>query len=158
MKLRSLVVLSFVSACAQATPAGPGDEPDAPVVRPPVTYHKNGTVETGDLKFASVAEFQQSDDFVTHGRRCGSTHVPQNNRAAPTDCSFSSTTIQSEYMPDVTFTIPVVVHVIQKTDGTGDISDELVHSQIEILNEDFDALAGSPGSSHPPWNVWNKPR
>lgn len=50
-------------------------------------------------------------------------------------------------------TIPVVVHVIHNGDaiGTGEnITDAQVLSQIDVLNEDFRRLAGSPGfNSHP---------
>lgn len=146
MKSRSLVVLVILAACSPNT-APDGSNPTQPTHRPPVTYHKNGTVETGDLRFASVAEFQRSADFVTHGRRCASDQVPKLLKAAASDCSFSSTSIKDEYMPDVTFTIPVVVHVIQKTDGTGHVDEALIHSQIEVLNEDFDAIAGTPGGN-----------
>ncbi|MEO8699666.1 MAG: pre-peptidase C-terminal domain-containing protein [Kofleriaceae bacterium] len=146
MKFRGLAVATILSACAQsAAPAGGGD-PVAPADRPPVTYHKNGTVETGDLRFASVVEFQQSQDFIEHGRRCASDNTIQNSRAAATDCSFTSTSIKPEYSPDSVFTIPIVFHVVQKTDGTGNVPEDLIHSQIEILNEDFDALAGTPGA------------
>ena len=144
MKFRSLVLLALVACSPNSAPDG--SAPTQPTVRPPVTYHKNGTVETGDLRFASVEEFQKSEDFVVHGRRCASDREPNHNRAAPTDCSFTSTSIKPEYAADATLTIPVVFHVIKKTDGTGDIDESLIHSQIEILNEDFDALAGTPGA------------
>jgi hypothetical protein len=42
--------------------------------------------------------------------------------------------------------IPVVYHVISNTSGDGEISDELLQSQIDILNEDFQAIAGTPGA------------
>src|SRR5688500_6623081 len=141
MKFRSLALLTvLVAACSQNT-APDSSVPTEPTTRPPVTYHKNGTVETGDLKFASVEEFQRSEDFAIHGRRCASDRVPNHTRAAPTDCSFTSTSIKAEYNPSDVLTIPVVFHVIKKTDGTGDVPEALIHSQMEILNEDFDALA-----------------
>ena len=79
MKFRSLAVCSFltmVTACSPNT-ASDGSNPTEPTVRPPVTYHKNGTVETGDLRFATVEAFQHSQDFFTNGRRCeiGRAHV-----------------------------------------------------------------------------------
>lgn len=114
--------------------------------RPQVTYHKDGTVETGDLKFSTVEAFQRSEDFVQHGRRCALDREPAANTRAATDCSFNQTSIKPEYEPDAVFTIPVVFHIIQKTDGTGAIDDSLIHSQIDVLNEDFDALAGTPGA------------
>jgi hypothetical protein len=67
----------------------------------------------------------------------------------PSDCSYNSTTIKPEYAPSVvTYTIPVVVHVIQRTSGsTGYISPAKVQTQIDILNEDFLAIAGTNGAN-----------
>lgn len=68
-------------------------------------------------------------------------------RGSPSDCSFSRTRIEPEYEPSVEkYRIPVVVHVISQTNGTGNISDQRVISQIEILNEDFQAIAGTNGA------------
>lgn len=41
-------------------------------------------------------------------------------------------------------TIPVVVHIVH-LDGTENISDAQVQSQIDILNEDFGKISGTPG-------------
>ena len=54
--------------------------------------------------------------------------------------------INSEYYISNTITIPVVFHIITNLDGTGDIDDSLIISQVEILNEDFGALNGTPGA------------
>ncbi len=65
----------------------------------------------------------------------------------PSDCSLSSTNPDSAYDPsNGVYRIPVVVHVIQRTDGTGALSDARVTSQIDILNEDFRAIAGTLGA------------
>ncbi|MCB9916715.1 MAG: zinc metalloprotease [Planctomycetes bacterium] len=64
---------------------------------------------------------------------------------APSDCGYSSTTIKGDYDPGETLVIPVVVHVLQTSGGTGYVSPALVQSQIDILNEDFQALPGTPG-------------
>jgi PKD repeat protein len=142
-----LLTLCVVAGCAPNSASGIDPSSDhEPVDRPPVTYHKNGTVETGDQRFPSVTAFQQSEDFIVHGRRCAS-EDRKLLRAAPSDCSLSSTSIKPEYQPDAVFTIPVVWHVIKKTDGTGDISQALIHSQMDILNEDFQALPGTPGAN-----------
>ncbi len=80
------------------------------------------------------------------GLRC---HTPVFERAEPetaSDCAYNSTTIQSQYDPLYVFDIPVVFHVIQNAGGTGNITDAKVISQIEVLNEDFRALAGSNGA------------
>jgi len=66
---------------------------------------------------------------------------------SPTDCSFSTTNPAPEYDPSVEkYRIPVVVHVIQRTNGTGAMTDARVQSQIDILNEDFLAIAGTNGA------------
>ena len=63
------------------------------------------------------------------------------------DCSSSRTTIRPEYDPSVEkYRIPVVVHIIESNSGTGSVPDSRVYSQIEILNEDFQAIAGSNGA------------
>lgn len=66
----------------------------------------------------------------------------------PSDCSQTSTNPLPVYAPAVVWEIPVVVHVIANTAGTqGVVSDALIASQIEILNEDFQALLGTPGAA-----------
>ncbi|MHA7813899.1 MAG: zinc metalloprotease [Phycisphaerales bacterium] len=68
-------------------------------------------------------------------------------RGTPSDCTFSRTRIEPEYDPSVEkYRIPVVVHIIERTNGTGSVSDARVHSQIEVLNEDFQAIAGTNGA------------
>jgi len=63
------------------------------------------------------------------------------------DCTFSFTDPKAEYDPSVVkYRIPVVVHIIQHSGGDGVISDALVQSQIDVLNEDFLALTGTPGA------------
>jgi hypothetical protein len=79
--------------------------------------------------------------------RCGTPALPANwHDLGPSDCSATSTNPTSAYDPGALYDIPVVVHVIQKTDGTGFISSALVQSQIDILNEDFLALPGTNGA------------
>jgi hypothetical protein len=80
--------------------------------------------------------------------RCGTPdRRPLPGLDSPTDCSYTRTNPDAAYDPGVgVFRIPVVVHVIQRTDGTGFIPDARVRSQIDILNEDFRALAGTLGA------------
>lgn len=105
------------------------------------------------FSFSSLQEYFSSAYFRTGGKRCGTDQV---NAAAsrmmapagaPSDCSLASTTILGEYYPPDYYVIPVVFHVMYKADGTGNISDTLIESQIDILNEDFGALAGTPGAA-----------
>lgn len=66
------------------------------------------------------------------------------NSLAGADCSSNNTNPLPQYDPGSVYEINVVVHVI--TNGsTGNITDAMVESQIEILNEDFLALAGTNG-------------
>ena len=68
-------------------------------------------------------------------------------RGAPSDCSLNNTNPAPAYSPGVSkLRIPVVVHVIQSTSGTGFIPESRVRSQIDILNEDFLALSGTNGA------------
>jgi len=70
-----------------------------------------------------------------------------NTAGSPSDCSFSTTNPAPEYDPSVEkYRIPVVVHIIQSTNGTGSMTDARVQSQIDVLNEDFLAIAGSNGA------------
>jgi len=62
------------------------------------------------------------------------------------DCTFTFTDPAAEYAPTVAlYRIPVVVHIIEDSLGDGAISDALVQTQIDVLNEDFLALTGTPG-------------
>ncbi|MCB1035856.1 MAG: hypothetical protein KDD47_18695, partial [Acidobacteria bacterium] len=64
------------------------------------------------------------------------------------DCNASSTNPTSDYDSTFLWRIPVVVHILMDTAcATGIISDSLVQSQIDILNEDFQAIAGTNGQN-----------
>ncbi len=109
----------------------------------------DGTVKVDGLVFKNISEYLHSDYFITSGKRCGTDAKRQYYKGIPqgstADCSLSKTVIRSEYWPSGTLIIPVVFHIIHKTDGTGNITDQQVQDQVEIMNEDFGALAGSLG-------------
>ncbi len=65
----------------------------------------------------------------------------------PSDCSDTSTNPLGIYSPSAlpVLEIQVVFHVIQNTAGVGNIPDTAVFSQMEVFNEDFRAMAGTPG-------------
>ena len=107
--------------------------------------------------FAVGASAQQVDDalfarFFAHDhQRCGTPDprllpgVPGID--SPGDCTLSRTIPDAQYDPSAgVYRIPVVVHIIQRTDGRGSMPDSRVLSQIEVLNEDFRALDGSLGA------------
>src|SRR3569833_2367503 len=59
------------------------------------------------------------------------------------DCGKSLTVINPAYSDGRVFVVQVVFHLIEKTDGTGHITEDQVNSQIQILNEDCPANANS---------------
>jgi len=64
-----------------------------------------------------------------------------------TDCSMAQTNPGPQWEPLAVIRIPVVVHVIMDAAcAQGVLTDAQVTSQIDILNEDFRALAGTPGA------------
>jgi len=64
------------------------------------------------------------------------------------DCTSTLTSVSEEYWPKgLTLSIPIWFHVIHKSNGTGNISDARIKAQIEVLNEDYKALAGTKGSN-----------
>ncbi len=62
------------------------------------------------------------------------------------DCDLSITNPLVDYQPsNEKYRIPVVVHVIQNTQGAGFLSEQEIRDQIEMLNWDFLAIPGTPG-------------
>jgi hypothetical protein len=105
---------------------------------------------SGTYVFTSWFEYSGSDFFRNNDMRCG-TAPPMSDgkiQAGTGDCSSSFNNPLPEYAPSVAhYRIPVVVHVMTHKNGSGNISDALILSQIDILNEDFQALAGSNGQN-----------
>ncbi|MSR62429.1 MAG: zinc metalloprotease [Planctomycetes bacterium] len=99
--------------------------------------------------FYTWQQYTSSPLFQQLNLRCG-TKAPGSvlDRMPTSDCSASSTTIQPEYVAagHTLYRIPVVVHIL--TSGSaGSMSDARVRSQIDVLNEDFQALAGTLGEN-----------
>lgn len=116
----------------------------------PFSIDQNGQISIDGLHFSSTEQYYQSDYFKKTGKRCGA-KSPSGLRsllASPkdaADCTVALTVIQEKYWPAVVLTIPVVVHVIHRTDGLGYVDEATVRRQIQVLNEDFGALSGSLG-------------
>ncbi|MCZ6682942.1 MAG: zinc metalloprotease [Planctomycetota bacterium] len=113
----------------------------------------DGTVRAGDLVFDSWQAYFESHYFQENGSRCG-TVINQNNPPAPhggsaSDCTYNFTNPSAAYDPAVgRLRIPVVVHVIRNSSGTqGNITEAMVASQIDVLNEDYLALPGTNGQN-----------
>ncbi len=80
--------------------------------------------------------------------RCATPFAPDGTgEDGPADCSFNQTNPLAQYAPTYEMKIPVVFHVISNTSGRGNISDARVRAQIDILNEDYGALPGTPGAA-----------
>jgi len=112
----------------------------------------DGTVYAGGMVFSSLSEYFGSKYFKAEGKRCGSMHRYQKQgrlgfpQGSTGDCSLSKTVIKSEYEPGQVYIIPIVFHIIHKTGGEGNISDQRIYDQVEVLNEDYRAMAGTLGS------------
>jgi hypothetical protein len=114
---------------------------------------KDGTIKAGPHTFKNFSDYFKSKFFKERGK-CKTQRFPKHKSTAaadafiegyPSDCDFTQTVIRSEYWPNDPSTIPVVFHIIYKSDGTGDISDQRVIDQVTVLNEDYRALPGTMG-------------
>lgn len=102
-------------------------------------------------EFYSWQAYTSSDLFKAKGLHCAFDVAELAQRStgllgSPSDCSYNNTNIKAEYGPNFIIEIPVVVHVIKHTNGQGNVSNAKVQTQIDILNEDFRAIAGTNGS------------
>lgn len=155
-KLAILTASAVLAATAQAQQyAGPGA--NAPFNDKLSVYEEeDGTIVASDADgtytFLSWGEYFTSRFFVRHQMRCGKDWLRQppigsDPAGSTADCTMNTTNPANEYDPGVAkYCIPVVVHVIEHNNGNGFISDNKVKSQIDILNEDFLALAGTNGA------------
>lgn len=152
------------AALAQGRPSAARFE--GPTKAPAFWIHDDGTVEAngadGRIVFEDIQSYVASDWFIANGRRCGLPAEIDRPAGEPidpnqggvaggssNDCSCSRTNPLSIYdaANGPVYRIPVVVHVIQNSSGTqGFISESCVQSQIDILNEDFNAIPGTPGA------------
>jgi hypothetical protein len=96
--------------------------------------------------FSSWQDYYTSSYFIENGKRCGKPESIVPRAVSPGDCTFTFTNPSGDYVPGDVYEIPVVVHILEHSNGNGAISDALVQSQIDILNEDFRALSGTPGA------------
>ena len=106
-------------------------------------------VEIGGQIYENWSEYFQSDQFRLNGGRCGTamSGLAEKMLSDPSDCALYSTDPLPEYDAGDYYPIEIVVHIIENSTGSqGAVSDALVHSQIDILNEDFQALFGTPGA------------
>jgi len=113
----------------------------------PPNSPQEGVITVNGQTFQTWAEYTSSPTFRAQGLRC---HTPERDPlviSPPSDCSGNSTNPSIIYDATSVRRVQVVVHVITSTGGSGNITDNKVFSQIDILNEDFKAIAGSNGAN-----------
>lgn len=149
--LLSMCALAF--GCAAETAPDIGAQNQEAAQEAIIDFLPDGKVKYKGKTYADGTEWAQSEAFRQDGLRCG-TRQPQianfGPPGSPDDCTFSNTNIDPVYNPGTILRIPVIWHAIERTDGTGFVSDEQIHSQIDILNEDFRAMVGTPGNPENP--------
>lgn len=146
------VVLATFSIPAGVVQAGEGDG----VARHALAIEsEDGTVIAGERMFADWPSYFASDYFRVNNRRCGTMASLQQAEGpvsprdgSASDCTMNYTNPAVVYDPSVVkYRIPIVVHVLRNSTGSqGNLSAALIQSQIDILNEDYLALAGTPGA------------
>lgn len=113
------------------------------------SVNRAGEILAGEQSFSNLQEYVSSEYFRGSGKRCGAKRpdIQFDSRLeqAVADCTASLTVIQDRYWPDVSYSVQVWWHVIHKSDGTGNISDNIIHDQIAVLNEDFRAMTATMG-------------
>jgi len=111
-----------------------------------ITRMENGKVEVAGTVYDTRLDYYQSEHFHRFGQRCGTRHTNNSmpRGGAQGDCDAFGTSILPTYQPSMgRVGIPVVVHVIQATNGEGNVPISEIEAQIEILNDAFLARSGS---------------
>ena len=124
-----------------------------PIVQPAMSTFSDGSVLADGVYYPTRADFLQSDYFRQNGLRCGTPPAlnrlndPEPSLGSASHCTLGQTVIQGEYYLDRAYVIPVVFHVITAAGGvTGNVSDQRIRDQVEVMNQDFRALPGTMGS------------
>ena len=164
----ALVAAATLAVSATAVAQSRGSGKPGPARPAPFWVHDDGSVEVNDplgrFVFADIEAYLASDVFVRNGRRCGLPDIGDRivgppvddvpggvaGAGTPSDCSCNGTDPDPVYdaSSGLTYVIPVVFHVIRNSSGTqGNISEACIQNQVETLNEDFNAIPGSPGAA-----------
>ena len=94
----------------------------------------------------ALKALHESEAFHESGARCGTLEMSARPQPRSTsDCSFTRTIISSDYnaFESAHYVIPVVFHVIHKSDGTGLLTPQQIENQMAVLNEDFAGYTGN---------------
>jgi hypothetical protein len=120
---------------------------------PAATTLQSTGIIVGNITYPNAGSYQSTVEFIESGGRCGTILPPDRGNEsgasrAPADCSLNQSDNLDDYAPGQVITIPVWVHIIMNDDGSqGAITNALVQSQIDVLNEDYQATAGTPGAN-----------
>ena len=152
--LVSSMAIAIAAAAATAAPQAAAESIVSPsegrigITPDPMQIISDNEIIIDGVTYNSWDEVALSGYFQSIGTRCAA-HPSGHDvvlRGSGTDCNFTRTNVENQYEPDQgLLRIPVVVHVIQSSNGTGFISESRVESQIDILNEDFLAISGTFG-------------
>ena len=111
----------------------------------------------GTYVFETLQDYVSSPFFLENGMKCSPQRVPGAPSVpykAQADCTDSFTNPAAQYDPSSgSYTINVVFHVLYANNGTGNIPDSAIYSQMDVLNEDFNALPGSAGANGTDVNI-----
>jgi pregnancy-associated plasma protein-A len=126
-----------------------------PVVAPAEDFRiaHDGSIRVSGLSFSDSASYLRSDFFRDNGMRCGTKAPPVSTvlsavARSVSHCTSTLTSIQAEYWPSpVTYIMPVWFHVIYKSNGYGYVTDARINAQMEVMNEDYAAMAGTLGAN-----------
>lgn len=148
-----LIVSAALAALAALSPLNPAQTAEE-FGNPDFVVISDTEIYADGVRYDSWDALAASGYFRQLHTRCGTHPLLLNEedgspavRSSPSDCTMNLTRVLPAYEPGVSkLRIPVVVHVIQRTNGTGFIPESRVRSQIDILNEDFLALAGTNGA------------
>lgn len=135
-----------------ASSAGQALQPSLQTPAPQAPPSQADPIVRGGVVYPSFTAWAASPGFRAQGLRCKTPatdlSIFQNAIVSPSDCSAFSTNPSTDYAVagGTAYEIPVVFHVLQRTNGTGFISAATLQQQIDILNEDFGAQSGTPGA------------
>ena len=107
-------------------------------------------VEIQGTAYSSLQDFHNSQAFREGGHRCGTERMLErrlgmnapSSAISTADCTSSSTSIEDEYAPLASgaYVIPVYWHVIYTSAGVGNVTEQNILDQMDVLNEDFAAV------------------
>lgn len=108
-----------------------------------------GPVEIQGTAYSSLQDFHRSQAFREGGHRCGAELMLErrlgmntSSAASGADCTSLNTSIRDEYAPLASgaYIVPVYWHVIYTSAGVGNVTEDNILAQMEVLNEDFGAV------------------